>query len=189
MIYKSPKELELIEKVTPVVSSLNYELRDISLRNGQPLVIRVTIDIKDRSRGVTLDDCYEVHRVLDPLFDVWDPIQRAYTLEISSPGERAPLRLDSHFEEAKGQEIEFKTREALKMEQSPTAAPRKNWKGKLVGVKTEQGGAQIILEDSVGTHVIDASLVEEARWLRNWSTKDSDKETINKSQKMRNKER
>lgn len=183
MIYKSPKELELIEKVTPVVSSLNYELRDISMRNGQPLVIRVTIDIKDRSRGVTLDDCCEVHRVLDPLFDVWDPIQRAYTLEISSPGERAPLRLDSHFEEAKGQEIEFKTREALKMEQSPTAAPRKNWKGKLLGIKTEEGVVKIILEDSVGTHVIDASLVEEARWLRNWSAKDSDKETNRENHK------
>lgn len=176
MIYKSPKELELIEKVSPVVSSLNYELRDINMRNGQPLVIRVTIDIKDRSRGVTLDDCYEVHRVLDPLFDVWDPIQRAYTLEISSPGEKAPLRLASHFEEAVGQEIEFKTREALKMEQSPTAAPRKNWKGKLLGIKTEDSTAKIMLEDSVGTHVIDASLVEEARWLRNWSAKDSDKE-------------
>lgn len=175
MIYKSPKELELIEKVTPVVSSLNYELRDISMRSGQPLVIRVTIDIKDRSRGVTLDDCYEVHRVLDPLFDVWDPLQRAYTLEISSPGERAPLRLQSHFEEAIGQEIEFKTREAIKMEQSPTAAPRKNWKGKLVGVQVDT--SKILLEDSVGTHVIDASLVEEARWLRNWTTKDSEKDS------------
>ncbi len=175
MIYKSPKELELIEKVTPVVSSLNYELRDISMRSGQPLVIRVTIDIKDRSRGVTLDDCYEVHRVLDPLFDVWDPLQRAYTLEISSPGERAPLRLQSHFEEAIGQEIEFKTREAIKMEQSPTAAPRKNWKGKLVGVQAD--ASKILLEDSVGTHVIDASLVEEARWLRNWTTKDSEKDS------------
>jgi ribosome maturation factor RimP len=113
---------------------------------------------------------------LDPLFDVWDPIQRAYTLEISSPGEKAPLRLASHFEEAVGQEIEFKTREALKMEQSPTAAPRKNWKGKLLGIKTEDSTAKIMLEDSVGTHVIDASLVEEARWLRNWSAKDSDKE-------------
>lgn len=168
MIYKSPKELELIEKLDSVVSSLNYELRDVDIRQGKPSLVRVTIDIQDRSRGVTLDDCYEVHKVIDPLFDVWDPLQMAYTLEVSSPGEKAPLRLKNHFEEAVGSEIEFRTREAIKMENNPTAAPRKNWKGKLLAVAEEK----IQLEDSMGIHDVDTSLIEGARWIRDWSAKD-----------------
>lgn len=168
MIYKSPKELELIEKLGSVVSSLNYELRDVDIRQGKPALVRITIDIQDRSRGVTLDDCYEVHQVLDPLFDSWDPLEMAYTLEVSSPGEKAPLRLKSHFEEALGSEIEFRTREAVKMPSNPTAAPRKNWKGKLLAVEEEK----IQLEDSMGSHEVATSLIEGARWLRDWSAKD-----------------
>ncbi len=170
MIYKSPKELELIEKLESVVSSLNYELRDLELRQGRPALLRITIDIPDRSRGVTLDDCYEVHRVLDPLFDVWDPLEDAYTLELSSPGEKAPLRLKQHFEEAIGTLIDFKTREPVKMPSNPTAAPRKNWKGKLIAV----GEHSIQLEDTLGTHEIDAGLIEGCRWLREWSAKEAE---------------
>ncbi len=168
MIYKSPKELELIEKLGSVVSSLNYELRDVDIRQGKPSLVRITIDIQDRSRGVTLDDCYEVHQVLDPLFDAWDPLEMAYTLEVSSPGEKAPLRLKEHFEEALGSDIEFRTREAVKMPSNPTAAPRKNWRGKLLEVAEDK----IKLEDSMGTHEVDTSLIEGARWLRDWTAKD-----------------
>lgn len=167
MVYKSPKELELIDKLGSVVDSLNYELRDVDIRPGRPALVRVTIDVKDRSRGVTLDDCYEVHQVIDPLFDVWDPLEMAYTLEVSSPGEKAPLRLKNHFEEAIGSEIEFKTREALKMPSVPTAAPRKNWKGKLLNVDD----TKIQLEDTMGIHDVEVSLIEGARWMREWSAK------------------
>ncbi|MEZ4816010.1 MAG: ribosome maturation factor RimP [Bdellovibrionota bacterium] len=172
MIYKSPKELELIEKLGSVVSSLNYELRDIDIRQGKPALVRITIDIQDRSRGVTLDDCYEVHQAIDPLFDVWDPLQMAYTLEVSSPGEKAPLRSREHFDEAVGSEIEFRTREAVKMPENPTAAPRKNWKGKLLAVVGTETDLKVKLEDSMGTHEVEASLIEGARWIRDWSAKD-----------------
>ena len=162
----------MLEKISPVVGSLNYELRDVDIRSGQPAMVRVTIDIADRTRGVTLDDCYEVHKVLDPLFDVWDPFERNYTLEVSSPGEKAPIRSAQHFEEAIGEEIEFKTREALGMPSNPTAAPRKNWKGRLRKVlQNESANHQIEIEDPLGIHLIDAEQIETARWLRNWKCK------------------
>lgn len=170
MIYKSPQELELIEKLESVVNSLNYELRDLELRAGRPALLRITIDIADRSRGVHLDDCFEVHKVLDPLLDVWDPVEAAYTLEVSSPGEKAPLRLKTHFEEAIGSNIDFKTREAVSMPSNPTAAPRKNWKGKLIAVSE----TSIQLEDALGTHEIPADLIEGARWMREWTAKEAE---------------
>lgn len=170
MIYKSPKELELIEKLESVVASLNYELRDIDIRLGRPALVRITIDMPTRERGITLDDCYEVHKAVDPLFDVWDPLEMNYTLEVSSPGEKAPLRSKAHFEEAVGGNIEFKTREAVAMPSQPTAAPRKNWKGKLISIDDNK----IQIEDALGVHEVEASLVEGARWLRDWSAKDRD---------------
>jgi ribosome maturation factor RimP len=168
MTYKSPKELELIEKLEGIVSSLNYELRDLDLRLGRPSLIRLTIDVPSRERGINLDDCYEVHKVIDPLFDVWDPLESAYTLEVSSPGEKAPLRLKKHFEEAKGENIEFKTREAIPLKDHPTAAPRKNWRGKLLEVDDEK----IKIEDGMGIHEVSFELMESARWLREWTPND-----------------
>ncbi len=183
MIYKSPKEKELIDKLDPLVDSLHFELRDVEVRPGQPALVRVTIDLKDRSRGVNLEDCYEVHQLLGPLFDVWDPIEMAYTLEVSSPGEKAPLRSFSHFKEAIGGEIEFKTREALKIEFNPTAAPRKKWRGILLEVLESdlaEDSFTLKLEDSMGIHHINSSLVEQAKWLRNWTAKIEKKEGSSK---------
>jgi hypothetical protein len=54
------------------------------------------------------------------------------------------------------------------MPSNPTAAPRKNWKGKLLSVSEEK----IQLEDSMGVHDVDTSLIEGARWIRDWSAKD-----------------
>ena len=40
---------------------------------------------------MTVEDCEEVSRALSPVLDVEDPIEKAYHLEISSPGIDRPL--------------------------------------------------------------------------------------------------
>lgn len=42
--------------------------------------------------GVGIDDCQRVSRELGALLDVEDPVDRHYTLEVSSPGLDRPLR-------------------------------------------------------------------------------------------------
>ena len=41
--------------------------------------------------SMTIEDCEAVSRALSPVLDVADPIDRAYRLEISSPGIDRPL--------------------------------------------------------------------------------------------------
>ena len=49
-----------------------------------------------------IEDCEAISRALSPVLDVADPIDRAYRLEISSPGIDRPLVRRSDFERYAG---------------------------------------------------------------------------------------
>ena len=51
---------------------------------------------------MTVEDCETVSRALSPVLDVADPIERAYRLEVSSPGIDRPLVRRSDFERYAG---------------------------------------------------------------------------------------
>ena len=57
----------------------------------------------ERPDGTMLiEDCEAISRALSPVLDVADPIERAYRLEISSPGIDRPLVRRSDFERYAG---------------------------------------------------------------------------------------
>lgn len=87
---------ELTELVTPAIADMGLECLGVeySPSSGTALV-RVYIDAADRA--VTVDDCEVVSRQVSALFDVNDPIQGHYTLEVSSPGLDRPLYTPQHF--------------------------------------------------------------------------------------------
>jgi ribosome maturation factor RimP len=127
--FKSQIELDLISKVEPVIESLNYSLRDLEVvGKGRP-TIRIILDKKDDQK-IGIDDCSYVHEKISPMFDLWDPFPGAYTLEISSPGEHAPLRTRQHFEEALGSKIRFETTQAIEL-----PPPRKARKARSKKIK------------------------------------------------------
>lgn len=159
-VQKTQLEEELILKVEPVLSNLGYECRDIEA--GQSLV-RVTLDKANRE-ALSIDDCSNVHRVLGPMFDVWDPIPGNYTLEISSPGEKPRMRTLEHFKEACGEKIKFQTPDGVEV--APPAKPRKNWEGDLVSVSEDRN---ILLRDHDGVEQqISIDQIKNAVWLRVW---------------------
>ncbi len=176
-IYKSQLELELIAKVEPVVTSLNYLLRDLEVLGKSSPTIRITID--KSSEAVGIDDCEIVHQKLSPMFDLWDPVPGAYTLELSSPGEEAPMRLMSHFEEALGGNIRFETREALPLPEP--FKPRRRWAGKLE--KIDQDNKTISISDSMGTHVVPFEQIQSAFWVREWTAKDNAQNSLGHNRK------
>lgn len=165
-VHKSQLEADLIQKVEPVVEDLGLKLRDIDIHGvAGSSVVRVIIDRDDSPIGI--EDCSRAHQVLNPLFDVWDPIPGAYTLELSSPGEKPNLRLIDHFVKAKGESIRFETIEAFPM--PAPAKPRKKWDSLLEDVDTAKG--TITVKDSYGTHTVPLDQIKHAKWLRNWETK------------------
>jgi ribosome maturation factor RimP len=180
-VQKSPLERDLIEKVEPIVHNLGYSLRDLQVVSGGHATVRVFLDVAEGSAPVAvmanspdeptevggtigIEDCSRVHEAIGPMFDVWDPIKGPYTLEVSSPGERAPLRLLRHFQEALEGGLKIETIEPLPV--PPPAKPRRRWEGTLKAVHPE---GEIVLADETGEHVLKLVEIKSAQWLRDWS--------------------
>ena len=70
----------------PVAESLGYFIWDVEyVKEGARQILRITIDT-EADEGITIEDCEKMHRAIDPVLDEADPIEAAYTLEVSSPG-------------------------------------------------------------------------------------------------------
>lgn len=121
--------------VEPVIEDLGYRLvrTMISAANGCTLQI-----MAERPDGtMTVEDCETISRAVSPALDVEDPINRAYHLEISSPGIDRPLVRASDFERWAGHEV--------KIELAVMFDGRKRFRGTLLGVK--DGAALVRLSD------------------------------------------
>ena len=77
--------------------------------------------------SMQIEDCEAISRALSPVLDVADPIDRAYRLEISSPGIDRPLVRRSDFERYAGH--------LVKVEMAVAHQGRKRFRGTLAGVE------------------------------------------------------
>ena len=59
----------------------------------------------DRDGGVTIDDCEQVSRAVDPILDEADPIAQPYYLSVSSLGLDRPLKRDADYARNLGKEL------------------------------------------------------------------------------------
>jgi len=165
LVPRTGLEATLIQKVEPVLVELGYALRDVEVVGSRS---NPTVRVYLESIGpeeIGIEDCSKVHEILGPLFDVWDPIPTAYTLEVSSSGEKPSLRLKRHFEKALGEKLELETLEAIAM--PAPAKPRKNFKNVVLKALHEQERT-IEVEDSLGVFQIPISKVKSAYWQREW---------------------
>jgi ribosome maturation factor RimP len=124
---------ELTELVTPAIADLGLDCLGVeySPSSGTALV-RVYIDHAERA--VNVDDCEIVSRQVSALFDVNDPIQGHYTLEVSSPGLDRPLYTPQHFARFVG--------EQAKIELNMPLNGRRRFQGPILGVE----GEKIVIE-------------------------------------------
>ena len=120
----------------PVVESLGYRLVRVKISNAEGCTVQIMAEAPDGS--MTVEDCETVSRALSPVLDVADPIERAYRLEISSPGIDRPLVRRSDFERFKGH--------LVKIEMKIPVNGRKRFRGQLAGA--EGGAARIIRDDA-----------------------------------------
>ena len=87
---------------------------------------------------MTVEDCETVSRALSPVLDVADPIDRAYRLEISSPGIDRPLVRKSDFDRYAGH--------LVRIEMEVPVDGRKRFRGQLAG--TEGDAARLRRDDA-----------------------------------------
>ncbi|HET9052227.1 MAG TPA: ribosome maturation factor RimP [Candidatus Dormibacteraeota bacterium] len=78
------------ELVRPSLEQSGVELFDVRFTgSGGQRILRLTID---KENGVTLEDCERVSSAVAAVLDAYDPIEGAYSLEVSSPGAERPIR-------------------------------------------------------------------------------------------------
>jgi ribosome maturation factor RimP len=78
---------------------------------------------------MTVEDCETVSRTLSPVLDVADLIDRAYRLEVSSPGIDRPLVRKSDFDRYTGH--------LVRIEMDVPVNGRKRFRGELAGTEGE----------------------------------------------------
>jgi ribosome maturation factor RimP len=127
-----------------IVVNEGMELVEIEYRRESVgWVLRLMID---KEGGVTLNDCTRISREVGRSLDVEDFISNPYTLEVSSPGIKRPLKMEKDFIKYRNALIKVKTLDPIDH--------RRQFKGKWVGVseneieiETEGGVFQIPLSN------------------------------------------
>ncbi len=90
----------------PVAERCGCTLWDVEyVKEAGEWFLRVYID---KEGGVGIDDCEAVSRPLSDLLDEADPIQTAYTFEVSSAGLDRALRRPEHFTACMGKEVDVR---------------------------------------------------------------------------------
>ena len=104
--------LELLRiRLNPVIEDLGYELYDLEdLQSQGQRILRVSID---HEQGIQLEDCVRIDQKLQKLLDENDPIEEAYTLEVSSPGIFRVLKNPEHFRRFSGERIKIRLKKKM----------------------------------------------------------------------------
>ncbi len=110
---------------TPVLQGMGYRLVRIRVTGEAGCTVQIMAERPDGS--MQIEDCEAVSRALSPVLDMADPIDRAYRLEISSPGIDRPLVRRSDFERFRGH--------LAKIEMTAAHQGRKRFRGTLGGVE------------------------------------------------------
>ncbi|MBE7051711.1 MAG: ribosome maturation factor RimP [Ruminococcaceae bacterium] len=105
----------VFEIANPIALSHGCFVDDVEFKKeGADFVLRVIIDVEDDSNGgVSIDQCELVSRALSDILDEQDPIDKAYMLEVSSPGIDRELKKEKDFIRFMGREVDVKLYKAI----------------------------------------------------------------------------
>jgi ribosome maturation factor RimP len=108
----------------PVLQGMGYRLVRIKVSGEFGCTVQIMAERPDGT--MLIEDCEAISKALSPVLDVADPIEKAYRLEISSPGIDRPLVRRSDFERYAGY--------LVKIEMAVPHQGRKRFRGTLGGI-------------------------------------------------------
>jgi ribosome maturation factor RimP len=129
-------EMQRIEEIiAPTLTEMGYVIVRLQLQGDRRPTLQIMAERADR-KTMDVEDCAKISRAVSPLLDVDDPIEEAYSLEVSSPGVDRPLVRAEDFERFAGFEA--------RVEISYLVEGRKRFTGRLVGLV--DGNVQILVD-------------------------------------------
>ncbi len=151
---QAPNIAGLVDQtVRPILVQEGYDLVLVEYISGSR-ILRLYID---QEKGVGVDDCSRVSRLVSDVLDaegVSDRIDGKYTLEVSSPGLDRPLVRPSDFRRFLEHEVRVTTREGVD--------GRKKFRGRLLAADEAAGGV-IRIEVDGRSIEIRYGLIDKAR--------------------------
>src|ERR1700753_1365470 len=109
----------------PVLHGMGYRLVRIKISGEAGCTVQIMAERPDGT--MQIEDCEAISKALSPVLDIADPIERAYRLEISSPGSGRALARRADFERYAGH--------LVKIEMAVAHEGRKRFRGTLEGVE------------------------------------------------------
>jgi ribosome maturation factor RimP len=192
LVAKAAIDRRIAGIIAPVVEGMGFELVRVRLMGGKTKTLQIMAERP--AGGIEVDDCARISTAVSATLDVEDPLEDAYTLEVSSPGIDRPLTRLKDFETWDGYEAKIETTEMID--------GRRRFKGVLQGVDDgeilieieEQGGpvtiglqfdwlsdAKLVLTDELIRDVLrarkDAGQVDEKQFDEIQTIMDGDEET------------
>ncbi|WP_299238054.1 ribosome maturation factor RimP [Sulfurihydrogenibium sp.] len=115
------------ELLLPILEERDFKLVDIEFVPSKRPILRIYIY---NPEGTSIDDCEWVSKRIGALLDVEDLIDKAYVLEVSSPGLDRKFKNIEEYDIFKGRDVVIKTKEPIN--------DKKVFKGKLLGLEDEK---------------------------------------------------
>lgn len=128
----------------PVLVDLGLRLVRVQISAVSGCTVQVMAERPDGT--MTIEDCETASRALSPVLDAADPVERAYRLEISSPGLDRPLVRHSDFRRFAGHEA--------KIEMAVAIDGRRRFRGLLIGADDESAHMRLEGDAGMATDVL-----------------------------------
>lgn len=147
----TPLEEKIAKLAAPVIEDLGFSLHRVKI-TGEDASSNVQIMAEEPdTKNLGVDDAAKISRALSAVFDVEDPINGAYRLEVSSPGIDRMLISEADFENYKGFEAKIETL-------TPREDGQKRWRGVINGI--ESGKILVSTEDQGDVEIPFAALAK-----------------------------
>ena len=127
LIVETGTDRRIAEIIEPVANELGYRLVRVRMMNQNGMTLQIMAERFDGTMAV--EDCETLSMAISPVLDVEDPVDKAYHLEVSSPGIDRPMVRKSDFQRWQGH--------IVKCETSILVDSRKRFRGKIVSVDDE----------------------------------------------------
>lgn len=128
LIVETGLDLRIAEIIEPTLEAMDFRLVRVRLLNQNGLTLQIMCERNDGT--MTVEDCETVSMAISPVLDVEDPVDKAYHLEVSSPGIDRPMVRKSDFVRWTGH--------IVKCETSVLLDNRKRFRGKIA--ETDENG-------------------------------------------------
>jgi ribosome maturation factor RimP len=140
-------EGRIADLILPGLESMGFELVRVAIMGSKRLTLQIMVDRADQAQ-LAVEDCEQVSHFVSAVLDVEDPIEGAWTLEVSSAGIDRPLTRIKDWNRFAGHLAKVET-------VMPVADGRKRLTGIILGADAEMARLKLDTGETVALGLAD----------------------------------